>query len=165
MMSYPQPDDEQDRQAAVARLDGRAPGAQDTWDDITRLASLICETPMALVTVIDGARQWFMSQVGMDATETTRDVAFCAHAILEPDRPMVIPDASEDPIFATNPAVTEAGGIRFYAGLPLRCGEQPLGTLCVVDRRPRELRADQLEALTLLARIAERQFESATAID
>ena len=123
------------------------------FDDIVFLASYICEAPMAFVSLVDESRQWFKAKVGTDMDETSRDVAFCAHAILEPDGLLVIPDAQEDPRFATNPMVREAPGIRFYAGAPLVSPEgMPLGTLCVFDQKPRSLSAAQARALGALAR-------------
>ncbi|MBV9101421.1 MAG: GAF domain-containing protein [Candidatus Dormibacteraeota bacterium] len=157
MVKPPIPDDEAQRQAAVDRLHGVAPGTHAAWQDIVHLASLICETPTALVTVIDGQRQWFISSVGAPPDEGTRDAAFCAHAILEPDMPMVVPDAREDPVLSDYHSVV-AEGVRFYAGVPINLDTQPLGTLCVIDERPRDLSDEQLASLQLLARIAERQL-------
>jgi GAF domain-containing protein len=123
------------------------------FDDIAFLASHVCGAPIALVSLVDEDRQWFKAKVGTDLEETSRDVAFCAHAILEPGDIFVVPDALDDPRFATNPLVREEPRIRFYAGAPLVSPEgMPLGTLCVFDRVPRALSAAQARALGALAR-------------
>jgi GAF domain-containing protein len=124
-------------------------------DDIAFLASHICSAPIALVSLVDESRQWFKARVGTEVTETPRDVAFCAHAILEPGDLFVIPDALEDPRFAGNPLVLGDPHIRFYAGAALVSPEGlPLGTLCVFDSVPRPggLSASQARALGALAR-------------
>jgi len=123
------------------------------FDDIAFLASHICGAPIALVSLVDEGRQWFKAKVGTEIAETSRDVAFCAHAILKPDDIFVVPDAFEDPRFATNPLVRDDPQIRFYAGAPLVSPEgMPLGTLCVFDEVPRVLSAAQTRALGALAR-------------
>ncbi len=133
---------------------------EQAYDDITLLASQICDCPIALVSLIDDDRQWFKSRVGLDATETPRDLAFCAHAILEPDQLLMVPDATRDKRFASNPLVTADPMIRFYAGAPLRTSAgHALGTLCVIDRVARELEPDQIRALEALSRQVMAQLE------
>jgi PAS domain S-box-containing protein len=122
------------------------------YDRVTQLASLICGTPIALVSLVGEDRQWFKSKVGLEATQTHRDLAFCAHSILKPDDILIVSDTLEDERFFDNPLVTDGPKIRFYAGVPLKVQSQyPLGTLCVIDTCPRELNADQIQSLRLLS--------------
>lgn len=123
------------------------------YDDIVRLASTLCGTPMSTVTLIDVNRQWFKAAVGTTDRENAREIAFCDHAIRQPEDIFVVHDATRDQRFADNPLVTAENGIRFYAGMPLVTSEgDALGTVCVVDRRPRELSPEQLEGLRALGR-------------
>jgi signal transduction histidine kinase len=153
------PVNEADRLDALRAYEVLDTPPEEAFDDLTRLASYICGTPVAMVSLVDGGRQWFKSRVGADITETPRDVAFCAHAILQPDL-FVVPDAEADERFMDNPLVTADPHIRFYAGVPLITPDgHALGTLCAVDRVPREMSPKQQEALRALARQAMAQLE------
>ena len=133
---------------------------EQAYDDLTRIASEICGTPIALVSLVDSDRQWFKSRVGLEATETPRSVAFCSHAILEPDQVFLVPDSSVDERFHDNPIAVGGPHVRFYAGAPLVNHEgHALGTLCVIDDKPRELSASQLESLRALSRQVVCQLE------
>ncbi len=133
---------------------------EQRFDDLTLLAAKLAGVPISLVSLVDKDRQWFKSRVGVDATETPRDQAFCAHAILNPTSPLVVPDATRDRRFADNPLVTDKPGIRFYAGVPLLDDDQmPLGTLCVIDTVPRVISQANLEMLDALARQASAQLQ------
>ncbi|WP_372876990.1 response regulator [Pseudomonas sp.] len=133
--------------------------AEEAFDDLSLLAAQLCDAPIALVSLLDEQRQWFKSKVGLAASETPREQAFCAHAILA-QQLFEIPDALEDPRFANNPLVTGAPHIRFYAGIPLttRRGHN-LGTLCVIDRQPRQLTTAQRDGLRRLGRQVVRLCE------
>lgn len=127
--------------------------AEQSYDDIVFLAAQICDTPIAMISLVDSDRQWFKAKLGLDAPETPRDVSFCAHAILNPDSPLIVPDALEDMRFCDNPLVTEGPKIRFYAGAPLLAASgEALGSVCVIDNKPRELKDPQIKALQALSR-------------
>ena len=150
-MSHPLPSGEADRLAALHAYKVLDTLPETQYDGITRLAAAICGTPMASVTLVDDHRQWFKSRFGLKASETPRDISFCGHAISTRDV-MIVADAAADPRFRNNPLVTGDPHIRFYAGVPLTDPDgHCLGTLCVIDRVPRELTASQREALTLLS--------------
>ena len=139
-------------------------GADRAFDDLTRLAAAICHTPIALITLVDQDRQWFKSRIGLEASETPRAVAFCAHAIAQ-DGLFVVEDASKDPRFQANPFVVSAPHVRFYAGAPLDVGGASLGTLCVIDQEPRQLSNRQREALRILGEAVVTQLELRRALD
>ncbi len=154
------PDDEAARLAALRDYDVLDSLPEQAYDDIARIAAQICGTPIALVSLVDEHRQWFKASVGLDVTETPRDVAFCAHAILDPHAVLVVEDAAEDPRFADNPLVTGPPGIRFYAGAPLVTDDgHAVGTLCVIDRQPGALSDPQRAALEALARQVVSQLD------
>ena len=145
---------EADRLAALHAYDILDTAREPAFDDITALVARICEVPIAVVNLIDADRQWFKSEVGLGVRETPLETSFCRHALLERDQ-LIVPDASRDARFECNPLVTAAGGLRFYAGVLLKDNTGlPLGTLCVLDTRPRPegLSAVQAEALDVLAR-------------
>lgn len=152
-MKAPLPKSEVLRLSALHRYGILDTLAEQSYDDITLLASQICDTPIAVISLVDSERQWFKSSVGLDINETSRDMAFCAHAILQPETTLVVPDAQADPRFSDNPLVLADGGMRFYAGAPLvsPTGEA-LGTVCVIDRQPRALDEQQIKALQALSR-------------
>lgn len=156
----PVPDNEQARLQALADYDILDTAAEQAYDDITRLAASLCGTPVALISLVDETRQWFKSRVGLALKQTRREHSFCAHAILEPGELLVIEDTSKDQRFASNPLVTSAPAIRFYAGAPLltKSGEA-LGAICVIDYQPRSLDAQGREALLCLARQVMGQLE------
>jgi PAS domain S-box-containing protein len=157
------PDNETARLASLLRLDVLDTLPQKAFDDITTLASAICGTPIALISLVDSDRQWFKSKVGLDTSQTPREVAFCSHAILNPDQVMVVEDARHDPRFRDNPLVTEAPDIRFYAGAPIVTADGfALGTVCVIDRQIRQLDDSQRRALQSLASLVVALIEHET---
>jgi diguanylate cyclase (GGDEF)-like protein len=147
------PSSEAERLAALQSYDILDTGFEDTFDDLTALAAKLTSSPIALVSLVDSDRQWFKSRVGFDQASTSRDIGFCPHAIAEPSRTFIVNDAASDPRFSDNPLVTGRAGVRFYAGVPLVNPEgHALGTLCVLDRIPREMDSAQHNALLVLAR-------------
>jgi anti-sigma regulatory factor (Ser/Thr protein kinase) len=152
--------DESARVAALRRYRIVDTDPEQAFDDLTLLASQICGTPMAALSLIDNDRQWFKSRIGLTAAETARNVSFCTHAIDDPDQMMVVPNALEDWRFKNNPLVVDDPCIRFYAGAPLLTEDgYALGTLCVLDRVPRTLTPEQLHALDALRRQTQAQLE------
>lgn len=140
-MKPPIPNNEAARLEALRQYRVLDSAPEDSYDTITELASFICESPIALISLVDADRQWFKSRVGLAATETPRDFSFCAHAIVRGSL-LVVEDATADARFADNPLVTEDPRIRFYAGAPLITPEgHGLGSLCVIDRKPQKLSA------------------------
>jgi PAS domain S-box-containing protein len=150
-MKAPLPENEADRLAALRALSILDTPPELAYDELCALAAYICQTPVALISFVDQDRQWFKSRVGWVGGESPRDVAFCAHAILQPDL-LIVPDASVDERFANNPLVTSPPCIRFYAGAPLKTAEgHALGTICAIDHKPRQITAEQAQALRALS--------------
>lgn len=153
------PDNEEDRIRELLRYRVLDTEPETAYDDLTAIAAHICSTEVSLVTFIDVSRQWFKSKVGSDVTETAREIAFCAHTILQTEV-MVVPDTLKDERFAHSPLTTGAPYVRFYAGAPLITpGGYVLGTLCVLDSKPKQLTAEQVSALEALARQVVNQLE------
>lgn len=158
-MKTPLPENEAERLRVLQEFEILDTEAEKSFDNLTRLATYICKTPMAAITLVDSDRQWFKSKVAISESETSRDVSFCARAILQSGT-FIIPDAMEDERFKENPFVTSEPHIRFYAGSPLTTSEgYKLGALCVMDRVPRELSDGQIAALRVLSRQVTTQLE------
>lgn len=159
MQPAPLPSCEESRIAALHACGLLDTPAESSFDDLAAIAAQLCGTPIALICLVDRERQWFKARIGLDATETPREVAFCAHAILQPGV-MVVEDALCDERFRDNPLVTGTTGIRFYAGAPLEvAGGLRIGTLCVIDRVPRQLDEGQRNSLAALARQVVAQID------
>ncbi len=158
-MTTPIPSNELERLAALKRYDILETDPDQFFDDLVELASFICDVPISLITFIDEDRQWFKSKKGVNGSGSPRDIAFCAHAIMQ-DELLIVPDTTRDARFAHNPFVTQAPNIRFYAGAPLITPDgYALGTICVLDRQPRELTTAQTSALAALSRQVITQLE------
>lgn len=150
---------EADRLVALADYQILDTAAEPGFDDAVLVAAQLCDVPIALVSLVDDCRQWFKAAVGLAVPETPRDISFCGHAIREPEL-FVVEDATLDPRFANNPLVTGEPFIRFYAGAPLVTSDGlAIGTVCVLDHRPRTLTDDQRTALAALARQVMAQLE------
>jgi diguanylate cyclase (GGDEF)-like protein len=156
---YPIPADESQRQRDLERLGVLNHPGDEHFERLVRLASTVLETPIALISLVDGDRQWFLAHHGIDSTETPRKMAFCAHAIAG-EETLVVPDARQDPRFCTNPLVIQDPKVRFYAGTPLQSRDgHNLGTLCVIDRQPRHFSSSQVRLLEDLAQLVLRELE------
>lgn len=153
------PANEGDRLAALERYNVLDTLPEQEYDDLTQLAADICDVPIALISLIDQDRQWFKSRVGIDASETPRDISFCGHAVAA-NAALNVPDATQDPRFSDNPLVVNDPNIRFYAGFPLITPDHyTLGTLCVIDRQPKDLSPKQIQQLEALSRLVISQLE------
>jgi len=151
--------DESARIAALQKYAILDTEPEQAFDDLVLLASFICQTPIALISLVDENRQWFKSRVGLSVSETPREIAFCAAAIQQPDV-FIVPDTLNDERFRNNPLVTSEPHIRFYAGAPLINEEGfALGTICVIDRTPRQFGPSQQAALKALSRLVLAQLE------
>lgn len=160
MQPAPFPTDEAERIATLRQLLILDTLPEARFDNLTRVAASFFRVPVALVSLVDVERQWFKSSFGLAARETSRDVSFCAHAILREDV-LVVEDALDDTRFADNPLVIDDPHIRFYAGAPLRMANgQQVGTLCVIDRAPRQVTRAEIDMLTDLARLVAQELEA-----
>lgn len=158
-MAAPSPASEAARVAALDRYAILDSEPEEAFDDLVTLAAHICRTPMAMLSLVDDHRQWFKSKVGVQVREMPREISICTHAIQQNDL-YIIPDTQQDARFRENPLVVGEPHVRFYAGAPLINEEGfALGTLCVVDREPRQLDDEQKEALSALSRLALKQME------
>jgi GAF domain-containing protein len=156
---YPTPHNERRRLEALAHYKILDTEAEQSFDDLTRVASIMCQTPIALMALVDERRQWFKARLGLAMTETPREVAFCAYTICDSGT-MIVEDATKDDRFCGNPLVTEDPNIRFYAGVPLiDKNKMALGSLCVIDRVPRVLTAEQVTVLEALGRQITKHIE------
>jgi GAF domain-containing protein len=158
-MATPAPANDAARVAALEKYAILDSEPEQAFDDLAKLATFICKTPIALVSLIDGERQWFKSKIGTDAKETPREMAICSTAIQQSDV-FVVPDAQKDERFRNNPLVVSEPHIRFYAGAPLITEDGfALGTLCVLDLVPHEFSHEQKDALKTLGRLVLAQME------
>jgi GAF domain-containing protein len=158
-LAAPVPPDEERRLAALRALQILDTSTEPRFDQLVEEARQVTETPIALVTLVDAARQWFKAHAGFDISESPRDESFCAHAILG-EEILQVPDALEDDRFADNPVVAGAARVRFYAGVPLALADgSRVGTLCVADHRPRLLDDQQLAELRRLAALVVAELQ------
>lgn len=151
------PGNESERFQALKDLEILYTPAEERFDRITRIARRIFDVPIALISLVTDDKQWFKSCQGLTTSETSREISFCGHAILN-DEIFVVANALKDPDFRDNPLVTEEPKIRFYAGHPLHFGRQKLGTLCLIDKRPRHLKPQDYDSLQSLAGWAELEI-------
>jgi GAF domain-containing protein len=155
------PPDEEARLKALRDLDVLDSEPEEAFDDLVRRAAAATGAPVAVITLVDEARQWFKARVNLELEATDRELSFCAHAILTPDEVTVVPDTLADERFDDNLLVTEDPNIRFYAGAPVTTRDgYAVGTICVIDTAPRGLTDEQADALRSLAREVSRQLEA-----
>lgn len=151
---------ESERIEALRAYDVLDTPPEPAFDDVVRMTSYLCGTPIAVISLVDEHRQWYKAKIGVEAAETPREHSFCTHAILDPTKVMIVPDATRDPRFADSPLVTGPPHIRFYAGAPLVTPSgAAIGSLCAIDRRPRTLDDEQIEMLRALSRVVIAQLE------
>jgi GAF domain-containing protein len=151
MKIAPLPQNEQERLLELQKYNILDTEPEEVFDSTVQLANYICKTPIAAISLVDETRQWFKASIGLDAKQTSRDIAFCAHAILQ-EEPFIIEDAQEDERFFDNPLVTDGPKIRFYASVPLvNTQGMRLGTLCVIDTEKRKIDEEQIFAIKTLA--------------
>lgn len=159
MLKPPTPPDEPQRMRTLREYEVLDTPPEAVYDDIAHVAAGVCDTPVALITLVDGTRNWFKARVGVDVTESPRDLSFCGHAILRSEI-FEVTDAAVDERFADNPLVESAPRIRFYAGAPLITPDgYKLGTICAIDVRPRRLTEAQRDTLSALSRLVMRQLD------
>ena len=159
MRPAPIPDNEAARLETLRQYQVLDTDAEEAFDDLTRLASYVCDTPTALISLVDANRQWFKARVGIHARETPRNISFCGHAIMHRGC-FLIEDALFDERFSDNPLVIKEPFVRFYAGMPLISPEGfAIGTLCVMDTKPRQLDEKQITALQMLSNQVMSQLE------
>ncbi len=159
MLIAPKPSNEAERLTRLASYNILDTGPEETFDRITRLTARMFGVPIALISFVDGTRQWVKSSFGLDVQETAREAAFCAHTILR-DEVMVVQDAAKDPRFSQNPMVRQQPHIRFYAGAPLVTPDGlSLGSLCIIGRSPRDLSGEDRDSLLDLARLVVQSLE------
>jgi GAF domain-containing protein len=154
------PENEADRLAALRALDLLDSPPDDRFDRVTRIAASLFDVPIVLVSLVDAERQWFKSCIGVDVAETSRDVSFCAHAIHAP-KPLIVNDTLKDERFRGNPLVQGDTRIRFYAGAPIFSPDGfAIGTLCLIDRRPRDFSEQEAALLTDLAALVDAELRT-----
>ena len=161
MLKAPIPPDEEARMKALREYGILDTQPEPVYDDIAHVCAGVCDTPIALITLVDGTRNWFKARVGVDEelTESPRDISFCGHAILR-EEIFEVTDALVDERFADNPLVASTPRIRYYAGAPLITTDGfRLGTICAIDIRPRRLNEGQRDTLSALSRLVMRQLD------
>jgi len=161
MASAPRPENESERLKALHALGILDTDPEERFDRLTRIARRFFRVPIALVSLVDAERAWFKSRNGVERAEVPREHSFCAHAILDADQLLVVPDVTMDDRFRTNPLVADSDGIRFYAACPVKAPDgTALGTICVIDREPRQLDSDDATVLRDLAELVEQELKS-----
>ena len=158
MQAAPDLPHETERLATVHELNVLDTPPEPRFNELVELAAFIAHTPIAAMTLIDDDRQWFKASIGLEISGSGRDISFCGHTIAEP-RTLVVPDTLHDDRFSDNPFVAQSPHVRFYAGVPLAVDDHLVGTLCVLDTRPRTFLSDERRALEILGRQVEAQLQ------